>query len=109
MTRDEAVDYINAHPAMFKGYQVETVLARVHSADNPDFYDPTLFTTQPGDFPSTPAAKATAAVKKAAPAYTAPAKTSMIPIPSVSILSPTTLAIALLALGAGFGIYRATR
>lgn len=109
MTRNEAVDYINAHPAMFKGYQLETVLARINSIDNPDFYDPTLFTSQAGDFPATPAPKKVAAKAPAAPAYVPPSKTNIIPSSSSLPALPVTLAIALLALGAGMAIYKATR
>lgn len=110
MTRDEAVAYIQSHPAMFKGYQLETVLARINSTDNPDFYDPTLFTAQEGDRgASAPAPKPTAK-RPPVPAYVPPSKANALAsvggrMPAL----PVTLAIGLLVLGAGAAIYRATR
>jgi hypothetical protein len=43
MTRDEAVSYIQSHPAQFAGTSLDVVLAKTRSASNPDYYNPTMF------------------------------------------------------------------
>jgi hypothetical protein len=106
MTRDEAVAYIQAHPKQFQGYAIETVLARVRSMTDPNYYNPTLFVADPVNAPKT-----TTTVKKPAttiPSKQAPVTTSIIAPLGKPLNKGLLAASALAVLAGGFIIFRAT-
>lgn len=114
MTRDEALAYIKAHPAQFKGAAPDLVLAKTRSASDPDYYNPTMYV--PEQKPTVVKAAPKPAPKPAAPAPKAPAALAPIPATATGILAkvketplPLLLGAALVALGAGMTLYRLTR
>lgn len=80
MTRQEAIDYIQSHSSQFKGESVESVLGKVQSSSDPDYYNPTLYV--PEQRKTVAAAKGKGvqvtyrAAKPGEAAYRAPAKTA---------------------------------
>lgn len=112
MNRDEAIAYIQAHPDTFRGDSTDSILGKIQSTNDPDFYDPTLYV--PEQTKTIPRKQAQSVSYKsnkspAKPALAMPAATqglfSNVHMPAL----PVALAIGLLALGAGMAVYRASR
>lgn len=119
MTRDQAINYIRTHPAMFKGFSEPEILSRVQSSNDPNFYDPTTFDPEQKKTvvrPNTPTRGATVTYpqSKSSSGAKAPiatttdvrqglfAKASLPPLPTLAFFG-------LLALGTGIAIYRVSR
>ncbi len=113
MNRDEAIQYIRSHPAQFKGASEPEVLSKTQSANDPNYYNPTLFVPEQKATVSRPKPNVVGPSKPG----TVPVKTSATtPVATQGIFTkaslpalPTLLALALLGLGAGFAIYRISK
>ena len=117
MTRDEAIAYIRSHPAQFKGASEPEILSKTQSANDPNYYNPTLFDPEqkatvsrakPNVVGPSQSKKPAATPYKAPPVALADARQGLFSKASLPAL-PVTLALGLIALGAGMAIYRVSK
>jgi hypothetical protein len=119
MTRDEAITYINSHPAQFKGASQEEVLSKTQSSNDANYYDPTMFVPEQKATvvkPNTATRGATVTYPQSKP--TVPVKVTPVSTANVTQglfsnvhvpAGPTLAALALIAIGGGMVIYRLSR
>lgn len=124
MTRDEAIAYINAHPSQFKGASQEEILSKTQSSNDPNYYNPTLYTPEQkrtvvkpntptrGATVSTPKASSTTVPKSTAantPQSSLPASNALIGKLKGPNALPWVLGFLTIGLGAGMALYKASR
>lgn len=119
MTRDEAIQYINDHPAQFKGASQEEILSKTQSSNDANYYNPTLYVPEQKRTvvkPNTATRGATVSYPQSGPKL--PAKGPVLSGPSVKQglfsnvhvpATPVLLSLGLLALGTGMVLYKLTR
>jgi hypothetical protein len=126
MTRQEAINWIQAHPSQYRGESVETVLAKTQSSSDPDYYNPTLYVPEQNKTVGARKGRGVAVTYKAAPGTAIKTAAAKLPMPTPSVPAqqsalqmmrakitniglPVMLAASFAALGAGMLVYRATK
>lgn len=122
MTRDQAIDYIKAHPAQFKGATIDEVLAKTQSSNDADYFNPTMYVPEQGKTvykPNSPTRGATVSPPKPTTPAPKPAPLPSMPITPTDVRQglfsskipalPVLLSLGLIALGTGMVIYRVSK
>jgi hypothetical protein len=122
MTRDEAIQYIRSHPAMFKGASEDEVLSKTQSSNDANYYNPTTFdSAQKATVvkPNTATRGATVSASRTtqtAPKISPGGTTAGLPATNALVgkfkganLLPWVLGFGVIGLGAGMAIYKVSR